>query len=65
MVASSHRIKRVCHRFLAEECAPTIVEYGILVALIAAVVIVGAASMGSETDNLFKAMAGVLNNLAN
>lgn len=43
----------VVNRFVKEEDAPTMVEYGLLVALIALVVIVGAAALGTAIQNLF------------
>ena len=45
-------------RFFAEEDAPTMVEYGLLVALIAIVVAVGAAILGLAINNLFGNVAG-------
>lgn len=40
-------------RFFNEEDAPTMVEYGLLVALIAVVVAVGAGFLGTAIDTLF------------
>ena len=47
-------------RFLREEDAPTAVEYGVMVALIAAVVIVGATAIGVSTNTVFSAVATVI-----
>lgn len=41
-------------KFVKEEDAPTMVEYGLLVALIALIVAVAAALLGSGISNLFK-----------
>lgn len=46
--------------FLREEDAPTSVEYGVMVALIAAVVIGGATILGVNTNNLFTNVAGII-----
>lgn len=45
-------------RFVKEEDAPTMVEYGLLVALIALVVAIAAALLGSGISNLFSNAAG-------
>ena len=50
----------VVKNFLTEEDGPTAVEYGVMVALIAAVVIVGATLLGVNTNLLFTAIAGVI-----
>ena len=47
-------------RFLREEDGPTAVEYGVMVALIAAVVIAGATAIGAHTEAIFQAVAGVI-----
>ena len=46
--------------FLREEDAPTAVEYGVMVALIAAVVIGGATALGVNTDGVFNNVAGII-----
>ena len=43
--------------FLREEDAPTAVEYGVMVALIAAVVIAGATAIGVSVEGVFQAVA--------
>jgi len=43
--------------FLREEDAPTAVEYGVMVALIAAVVIGGATALGVNTEAVFQSVA--------
>jgi pilus assembly protein Flp/PilA len=45
-------------RFLEKEDAPTMVEYGLLVALIAVVVAVAAAVLGVNISTLFNLTAG-------
>jgi pilus assembly protein Flp/PilA len=50
----------VVKNFLREEDAPTAVEYGVMVALIAAVVIGGATLLGQNTDAVFNNVAGII-----
>ena len=45
-------------RFVREEDAPTAVEYGLMVALIAVVVIAGATALGLSTLGVFTSVAG-------
>ena len=45
-------------KFLKSEDAPTMVEYGLLVALIAIVVAVAAKTLGTNISSLFNAVAG-------
>lgn len=47
-------------RFVREEDAPTMVEYGLLVALIALVVAAGAAFLGTGVSTLFNNAEGSL-----
>lgn len=47
-------------KFHNEEDAPTMVEYGLLVALIALIVAAAAALLGSGVSNLFKNAEGSL-----
>ena len=47
-------------QFVREEDAPTAVEYGVMVALIAAVVIAGATLLGTNTDAVFTSVAGTI-----
>ena len=47
-------------KFFGEEDAPTAIEYGVMAALIAAVVIVGATAMGVSTNAVFNAIAAVI-----
>lgn len=50
----------VAKRFVQEEDAPTMVEYGLLVALIALVVIAGARILGANISTLFTRAGGVV-----
>lgn len=45
-------------KFIASEDAPTMVEYGLLVALIAIVVAVAAKTLGTSVSTLFNTVAG-------
>jgi pilus assembly protein Flp/PilA len=45
------------NRFVSEEDAPTMVEYGLLVALIALIVALGAATLGTGISSLFSGAA--------
>ena len=47
-------------RFVREEDAPTAVEYGLMVALIAVVVIAGATALGTSTLGVFNAVAAAI-----
>jgi len=45
-------------KFISSEDAPTMVEYGLLVALIAVIVAVAAQILGQNTSTLFNAVGG-------
>ena len=45
-------------KFITSEDAPTMVEYGLLVALIAVVVAVAAKLLGTNVSTLFNSVAG-------
>jgi pilus assembly protein Flp/PilA len=45
-------------KFIKSEDAPTMVEYGLLVALIAIIVAAAAATLGKNVSGLFSAVAG-------
>jgi pilus assembly protein Flp/PilA len=47
-------------KFVKEEDAPTMVEYGLLVAVIAIVVVAGAIMVGNNTNTLFEDVAGIV-----
>ena len=47
-------------KFIKSEDAPTMVEYGLLVALIAIVVAAAAATLGGKVSTLFNAVSGAL-----
>ncbi|MCH8042667.1 MAG: Flp family type IVb pilin [Planctomycetes bacterium] len=44
-------------RFIADESSPTAVEYGVMVALMAAVVVVGIGALGVQTGILWNNLA--------
>ena len=46
--------------FFNEEDGPTAVEYGVMVALIAAVVVAGATLLGTSTNGVFNAVAAII-----
>jgi pilus assembly protein Flp/PilA len=48
---------RAVVRFLRDESAPSMVEYGLLIALVAMVVAVAAVSLGSSVSGLFNTTA--------
>jgi len=52
------KVKNQLIRFFKEEDAPTMVEYGLLVALIAIVVIAGATLLGTKVLGTFNSAAG-------
>lgn len=45
---------------LCEEEGPTAVEYGVMIALIATVVIAGASVLGTNTNDLFQSVADAI-----
>ncbi len=49
------RLVASAKKFITSEDAPTMVEYGLLVALIAIVVAVAAATLGTQISSLFGA----------
>ena len=52
------KLKKQFIRFIKEEDAPTMVEYGLLVALIAIIVIGGATALGGAVNGTFNSAAG-------
>lgn len=54
------KLLNVAKRFLREEDAPTMVEYGLLVAVIALVVVLGATVFGQALSDLFNRVATTL-----
>jgi len=50
--------KTLIARFLEEETAATAIEYGLIAALIAVGIIVGAAAMGTSINDLFGGVDG-------
>ena len=51
-------VRQLVRGFLAEESGATMVEYGIMVALIAAVAIAVVKIVGSKTNNSFESVNG-------
>ncbi len=49
------RIGQLMRRFIQDEDAPTFLEYGLLITLIAAVVIVAVTLFGESVNDLFEA----------
>ena len=59
-LAMRKTLVKVVKRFVREEDAPTAVEYGLMVALIAVVVIAGATALGTSTLGVFNAVAAAI-----
>jgi len=51
-------------KFVREEEGPTMVEYGLMVALVAIVAIAGATVLGVEVNAIFDRIGGILNTQA-
>ncbi|MCH8042666.1 MAG: Flp family type IVb pilin [Planctomycetes bacterium] len=54
------RFIQAIHRFFFDESSPAAVEYALLIALIAVVIVVGARTMGNETKDVFEDLADFL-----
>ena len=54
------RFIQAIHRFFFDESSPAAVEYALLIALIAVVIVVGARTMGNETKDVFEDLANFL-----
>jgi pilus assembly protein Flp/PilA len=52
-------------RFVKDESGATAIEYGLIAALIAIAIIVGASSLGTELNAKFDMIAGELKNAGN
>lgn len=50
-------MKNFVTTFIADESGATAIEYGLLAALIAVVIIAGASALGTSINNLFDAIA--------
>ena len=57
------RFIQACRRFFADESAVASVEYAVLIALIAVVVMVGARTLGHEVKDVFEDMAEIVKEL--
>ncbi len=53
-------LKKKVQAFLADEQGATAVEYGLMVALIAAIIVTSVALIGTELSSLFNTVAGKL-----
>ncbi len=58
-----NKLMTSARNFLREEDGVTAIEYGLLAALIAVAIIVGANLVGQRLNNLFTTIAGCLGNL--
>jgi pilus assembly protein Flp/PilA len=54
------KVSSMFRRFMKEESGATMVEYGVMVAVIAAVSIVVVRSIGNKTNNAFSAVDSAL-----
>lgn len=50
--------------FVREEDAPTAVEYGLMVALVAAAIIIAATALGTQTSTVFQNVANAIGGVA-
>ncbi len=51
-------MRKYIKHFLADESGATAIEYGLIAALIAVAIIVGASTLGGSLNDLFKNVAG-------
>ena len=54
-------MSKLVARFVKDESGATAIEYGLIAALIALAIMVGAGTLGTRLDNQFKNIAGKLN----
>ena len=54
-------MKYLVSRFIKDESGATAIEYGLIAALIAVAIIVGATTLGTKLDAQFTTIAGKLN----
>ena len=52
-------------RFVKDESGATAIEYGLIAALIALAIMVGATSLGTALNNKFQGIANAVNNAPN
>jgi len=57
-----HALTFVQSRFVRREEGATMVEYGLIIAVIAAVVVVGALALGTSTTDKFDEMSSCVDN---
>ena len=53
-------MQNLVNRFIKDESGATAIEYGLIAALIAVALIVGATAIGDALDSKFKSVAGEL-----
>lgn len=51
------RFAKAIRKFFSEEDAPSAVEYGLMIALIASILMVGPGKIGKETSKTFRKVA--------
>ena len=51
----------LCKKFIRDESGATAIEYGLIAALIALAIVVGAGALGNGLNTKFKAIASKLN----
>ena len=59
------KMLKLIKRFLKEEDGVTAIEYGLIAALIAVVIIVGAAAVGTSLNNIFQDISSEFSEAAN
>ena len=57
IVSGETQVKNFVKTFIADESGATAIEYGLLAALIAVVIIAGATALGTSINDLFSAIA--------
>ena len=57
-------MKKMLNWFISEESGQGMVEYGLIIALIAVVVIVALTTMGGSISNIFNSASGALDEAA-
>ncbi len=58
-------MSKLMTRFVKDESGATAIEYGLIAALIALAIMVGAGQLGNSINNQFSRVAGKLDNTAN
>ena len=60
----SHPVKKLAMKFIKDESGATAIEYGLIAALIALAIMVGAGSLGNSLNNQFGRIATKLDGTA-